>query len=494
MRRLELKRRILLAAALLLGAVVPGCNLWTPPGPARLPASLGAFCAAPAGSSTGVCVSTQDGPQRAWDAAAAKGGPPIQMWAVWPSAVSLDDLVQQEDKLARWFQDVDTVLAFVRGKGAESYKASLGGTQAALLQAVQAKQAQLLAQPQVDPAGDFKKALADKAKAEKDPLVADLATDKQTMAAVQAVLDKAQADAAPLATAYAAIATQFQAYRASEAAETQGYGALAQQASAASLADLPAAEQAIVAASKSTSSAGAAVTMAAIQLFAQIQAFQTAAQAKLAPYADFLSTHGVAMPDMTSAALRSLSAMAGYVQQRVARSDATAIALLDGIAMRRKALELLAGNAAADPEVAEAQRAKAAEVQRAKAAALFQAEANAQLAALAHPPPSSARWKLPYLAARHDQLARLLQLRPLCETAASSWREAGCSSLRAAFGAAATEIQKTLPALLSAGLSAMHGRGADPALLSAAQAQLDRGDVKGAALAYDAAVRSTEGT
>jgi len=40
----------------------------------------------------------------------------------------------------------------------------------------------------------------------------------------------------------------------------------------------------------------------------------------------------------------------------------------------------------------------------------------------------------------------------------------------------------------------MRAKGGDAGLLDAAQAKLDAGDVKAAAIAYDAAVRSTEGT
>ena len=56
------------------------------------------------------------------------------------------------------------------------------------------------------------------------------------------------------------------------------------------------------------------------------------------------------------------------------------------------------------------------------------------------------------------------------------------------------ERQTTLPAQINAGLAILRGRGMDTALLDAAQERLARGDVKGAALAYDAAVAIAEGT
>jgi hypothetical protein len=67
-------------------------------------------------------------------------------------------------------------------------------------------------------------------------------------------------------------------------------------------------------------------------------------------------------------------------------------------------------------------------------------------------------------------------------------------SLRKRFSAAATERKTTLPALITTGIATMHAKGVDPQLLDAAQSKLDSGDVKGAAILYDAAVRATEGT
>ena len=115
-------------------------------------------------------------------------------------------------------------------------------------------------------------------------------------------------------------------------------------------------------------------------------------------------------------------------------------------------------------------------------------------ASAAATPPASATLKLPYLAARIGQLTALLQLQPLCEASSSSWREGGCISLRAQFDAARSSLMTTLPREIRTGLSTMRARGVDARLLDAAQARLDARDVKGAAIAYDAAVRSSEGT
>jgi hypothetical protein len=321
-----------------LGSVVAGCFPWGANGdPAR-----GSICAAAQGGAEH-CVPSDQGPDAAWSQAHADGKPPIQMWAKWPASVSLDQLARNENgELSAWFRDVNAVQSYVRGKDAESYRATLAGNLGALLQQVAARQAAILGQALPDPIGKLKKALADKAKAEKDPLVAETASDKMTMAQAQAVIDKATADSAPLSAAYASLAADFTAYRTTEPAETSAYAALAQQASAASLADVPGVEQAISAAATAASSKPAKLAADATALWAQIQAFEKTWQAAIAPYRDFMATHGAAVPDVTSAAQRSLASVQVYVKQRTARSHATAASLLAQLAMRKKALEMLA--------------------------------------------------------------------------------------------------------------------------------------------------------
>jgi hypothetical protein len=60
--------------------------------------------------------------------------------------------------------------------------------------------------------------------------------------------------------------------------------------------------------------------------------------------------------------------------------------------------------------------------------------------------------------------------------------------------AMAADLKTTLPAEITKGIAAMRAKGVDGALLDAAQAKLDAGDVKGAAIVYDAALRGAEGT
>ena len=85
-------------------------------------------------------------------------------------------------------------------------------------------------------------------------------------------------------------------------------------------------------------------------------------------------------------------------------------------------------------------------------------------------------------------------MQPLCDPASSSWREAGCASLRDNFDGAAVYLKTTLPVQLVTGLATMKAAGLDAALLDAAKAKLDAGDLKAAAVLYDAALRSSEGT
>jgi len=75
----------------------------------------------------------------------------------------------------------------------------------------------------------------------------------------------------------------------------------------------------------------------------------------------------------------------------------------------------------------------------------------------------------------------------------SAWREAGCATLRAPIAAATVEIGTTLPAQIATGLGFLRAKGMNASPRDAANEKLSRGDVKGAALAYDAAVATVEG-
>ena len=476
----QIKNLAMALAVLALGALAPGCS----PQPDE---TLGSLCAA-AEDGEAHCVSANQGPAAAWKQAAPHDELPVQMWAKWPKDVTLDEVVASPAKLKAWFADTDEAHTYVRDtkKNAESYLASLGGNGGRLLDEANIRQREILTRTPVDAIGDFKTALSDKASAEKSPILATLATDKQSMTAVQAVFEKARTDVAPLQSAYAGITTQFTAYRATEAAETQAYKALAQQASQSTLTTLPDVEQAILTAALTASAKPSDLALSAMKLSAQIQSFELASQAALTPHTDFLATHGAALPDMSSGALRSLNAMLGYIQQRTTRSDATATSLLNGIAMRRQALVVL--------DAGQPMGNKVAQAKLLKARTAFDDTANARVAALVAAPKVSKNLKLPYLARRYDQLTAFLQLQPLCDPSSSSWREAGCVSLRSTFSAAETYLKTTLPVLITTGLATMSAQGVEVTQLNAVQAKLTTGDVKGAAILYDAAVRGTEGT
>ena len=100
-----MKMRMLWAVlpAVALGALNAGC-LWTPDD------SIGKLCAAPA-SGEEYCVESDHDPAAAWNQAEAHGSMPIQMWATWPSSVSLDEIVESRDRLTTWFGDFDRVVA-----------------------------------------------------------------------------------------------------------------------------------------------------------------------------------------------------------------------------------------------------------------------------------------------------------------------------------------------------------------------------------------------
>ncbi|WP_434044736.1 MULTISPECIES: hypothetical protein [Sorangium] len=481
MRRRRRQRAAVVVAALALGAMATGC-LWE-----REEHAPGRFCAQSNTSVVEHCVDASEGPGSAWSKAEADGELPIQMWALPPFSVS-DVFVANEAELMAWFDNLDRAVAYVRDekKHAESLRATLHGELLGLLLTYRRHQQEILQEEPVRAADNFTRAMTDKASAEEEPLAAALAADKQAMAVVRAVFDEARRDAAPLVSRYAAVAARFADHRATEAAETAAYAALSAEASRSGLDDLDGAEQAVLAAAREASRAPNELAAEIMTLSAELQALAVSFEEAIAPHREVLATHGAVVPDMTSGALRSLGAMLGYAQRRVARSDATATALLGGIALRRQALRVLQGDEGAREASARSRLERASE--------RFLEVARARAEALSAAPPVSEKLGLPLLAERYGELLALVQMRPLCEAAGSSWREAGCAALRARFDAAEVELRTGLPKKIAAGLAVLREKGMAAAALDAAQARLDAGDVKGAAMAYDAAVRGAEGT
>ncbi|XXX75284.1 hypothetical protein WMF30_47315 [Sorangium sp. So ce134] len=484
MRRNARRKAILVAAvaAVALGAAGSGC-LW-----GREEHAPGRFCAQSNTSVVEHCVDASEGPGSAWSKAEEDGELPIQMWALEPSGAMLDDLAANAAALRAWFDHIERAVAYVRDeeKNAESLRATLHGRLLGLLAQSRQRQEAILEEEPVRAADNFQRAMSDKASAEKEPLAAALAADKQAMAGVQAIFEQARRDAAPLRSRYAGAAARFAVYRATEAAETAAYAALSERASRSDIDGLDGAEQAVLAAAREASRAPNELAAEIMTLSAELQALAVSFEEAIASHKEVLATHGAVVPDMTSGALRSLSAMLGYVQRRVARSDATATALLGGIALRRQALEILQANEGAREAIARSRIRRASEV--------FGEGARARATALSAAPPVSEKLGLPLLAERYGELLALVQMRPLCEAAGSSWREAGCAALRGRFDAAEAELRTGQPRKIAAGLAALREKGMAAAELDAAQARLDAGDVKGAAIAYDAAVRGAEGT
>ncbi|MDC0744030.1 hypothetical protein [Polyangium mundeleinium] len=396
--------------------------------------SLGRFCASPSEGGA-YCVSTKRGPSSAWAEAKAHGTLPIQMWAEWPEDVTLDELVRSRSKLHAWSAEIDEVLFYLRvnAGSAESYRASMDGRLGELLRQAKRRQRQILSEEPVDAIGNFKAALADKAKTEKDPLVAEIASDKQAMGAAWSVLDGAKEDASPLGAAYKNIVAEYSSYRATEAAETEAYEKLADDASTTTLDTIDDVEQTILSTAKAASAKPNDLVLHALELSAEILQFELTSEEAIAPHMEFMAEHGAAMPDMTSGAQRSIHAMLGYVEQRVKRSDRMATSLVMGLVLRRHALALLGAGPVAGEGVMASRRAKAS--------AAFQADTGALLAQLDEAGATGNALASPDAAKHRRTLKTLLQLKPLCAEGLSSFREAACKPLRQRFAAMAAELE-----------------------------------------------------
>lgn len=446
----------------------------------------GTLCAAPR-SGVEFCVSSNGNLNVAWNQAASAGGEPIQMWANWPSGISLGELVSDPSRMSAWLADVNKVLDFVRNnKSAESYKATMAGHLAVKLKQVKDEQARLLSQPELDPIGQFKKALIEKANAENAPIQAQIADDKQSIARVNEVFHRTKSALAPTKHAYASIMNRFKAYREGEEAEAANFASLAQQASNTTLATLPGIEAAILAAARAASTAPNDLLLDVMRLSAELQQIELQYRAGLAPLANFIASHGTSIPDMTGGAIRSLAAMEVYIQRRSARNDATANSLLDGVEVRRQALIALAAS--------EEARATLAQTRLLAASTTFNDDATARIAELWRTPPMNTTLNLPYLSERYDRFTTFLQLEPLCNTDTAAWRETGCIALRRHFNTARTYLTNTIPMLVRMGVATMRTKGVDPTLLDGIQAKLTSGDVRATVAAYDGALRASEGT
>jgi hypothetical protein len=471
-----------IAVMMAAGLAVPGCFLFRND---DKPESR--FCASPVEGER-YCVDSSFGPAAAWNDAKAAGNEPIQMWVEWPDNIELKELVTRADLLNAWLNDIRVVIDYVRvtQNNAESYHASLSGKLGDKLRQARQAQEQIIAAKSADPKAVIEKLLLDKAVNETDPLKAEIAGDKQTIADLLAVVDQAKVDGAPFAAQYKVLVDDFTAYRATESIEITAYTMLATSASNATLAELDAFNTSILDTAHAASAKPNALLVPVMKLSAQILQFENTSREAIAPHSDFMSTYGATIPDMSSGALRSIVAMLGYTQQRVARSDATAKELLLGVGMRRQALQLLANAPSpARATIANVLLANAstkfADITRVRTDVMAAISMNSQLG-------------LPYLAKRYDDFAALLQMVPMCNAVSASWRETGCVAMRPKFKDATKYLKVTLPAEISQGLTVMKTKGVDPAIIQKVQQKLNAGDIKGAALAHDVLLNSLEGT
>jgi hypothetical protein len=388
--------------------------------------------------------------------------------------------------LDAWLDDGQAILEYVRvTKGsAESYRATMNGKMADDLRQARQLQGGLVREP-IDPVLFVQSEFFDNAIKEESPFRVQIWTGKEALTEMQIVVEQAKVDGAPFAAQYKTLVDDFLAYRATEAAETLLYTQWSHEISAATLAELPGVENEVLEVAQKASAKPNELLMSGMKLTAEILQFDKTTREALLLHETILIENGARMPDFSSSALRSVHAMLGYAQQRVARSDATAKSLLLGAAMRRNALQLLAN---ADSPA----RATIAQALLGKASTSFAQSADLQVDAIKNVQMS--KLGVPYLAHRYDERAALLQMAPLCNATSSSWRETGCASMRPKFKDAGMYLKVTLPAEIKQGLTFLKNQGVDAVMIEKVQERLNNGDIKGAAMAHDVLLQSTEGT
>jgi hypothetical protein len=463
-----------------LGSLIPGAGCLSGDDD-----NEGRICASPIEGGK-YCVSASSGPSAAWNDAMANGSEPIEMWAVWPSKYELRDVVSSPILLDAWLDDGQAILDYVRvTKGsAESYRATMNGKMADDLRQARQLQGGLVREP-IDPVVFVQSEFFQNAIKGETAVNVKIWADKEALTEMQIVVEQAKFDGAPFATQYKTLVDDFLAYRATEAAETLLYTQWSHEISAATLAELPGVENEVVKVAQKASAKPNELLMSGMKLTAEILQFDKTTREALLPHETILIENGARMPDFSSSALRSVHAMLGYAQHRVARSDATGKSLLLGAAMRRNALQLLAN---ADSPA----RSTIANALLAKAGTTFAQSAQVQVDAIQTVQMS--KLGVPYLAPRYDEHAALLQMVSLCNATSSSWRETGCVSMRPKFKDAGMYLKVTLPAEIKQGLTFLKNQGVDALMIEKVQQKLDKGDIKGAALVHDVLLQSSEGT
>jgi hypothetical protein len=422
-------------------------------------------------------------------AASTPGALPIRMYAPYPEDVNA--LVASAADLKTWYANIAKVTDFLKNsqKNADSYGASLKDKIGPLLDGAQKAQAALVDPKHADPnnaLADFKAAMTKSADTQRGPLGSALTNDKATVTAVTKIVTDAQAAAIPLQTQYKAIADRYKTYRASEAAAIAGYTRLSQSAAVADLPGVPTVQSQLIAFNQTENDAPSSLIEDATKLRMTLGMAASTVAKQLAPYAEASARIGLRTPDLWSAGIQSLDGMVAYAQTRRRRNNELATRLLDELAQRRQALVLVATDLATRDT-----KAKAALLAASKT---FLDSATAQTAALWKLPPTSTKLQLPFLAAQFDQFTQFMQLQSLCSVGAkTTWRESGCNALGQQFSRAQTYLTKTIPGQIKLGLLQLPAAGVSPAVIQGIRAKLTAGDVKAAALAYDAALQTTDG-
>ena len=448
------------------------------------------FCAQGVGKSDAqICVADTQAPSVVWAQAIAKKHTlPIQMWVPYPDP-NLDAFVANKQEMDAWFADIKKLTSFISTGNAESYDASLKGKLGDLVKQAKTRQDQLIASPPANPAPaiqSFKDALSAQAAKTTGPVGVAIANDKQSIAAVTAIVGDAATTVKGFQKPFADMVARFNAYRSTEAGEIASYTKYSQDGASSTLDTMPAVQDEIIQLNQTVSGPPDQFIVDAMRLRALIAAEAARYQAQLAPYADYLARTGTRRPDLTSGATRSLDNMVAYVQGRRDRNDALATQLLDQLSLRRQALIQVA--------TSQATQATTAQAELLAASGAFLDNATQKTTTLWAAPAKSTKLKLPYLAARYDAFTAFMQLQSLCATGVTgTWRESGCNALNQQFPSAQTYLQKTIPGLIKIGVMLMSGKGPSAATLSDITAKLNAGNVKGAAVAYDEAVQVSDG-
>ena len=446
----------------------------------------GKICASPAQGGV-YCVPANQDPAGAWDQAISRGSLPIQMWAPRPDAIPLEALVADAAELNVWLEDMDKALRYVHDvkKNAESYRASLAGNAGQLLRETVELQKRLIANGQaaIDHAVA---AFRDKILNQGNPIVMQAQSDQWNITAIHQDVERAAAAAAEFQHSFDRIATDFKAHRESETTMVARWKKVADDAATADLETLAVLRVEAHDFSREESRRPNNIILEASRLAATLQKADELRPPSTRPESvrDFGTTKQLNEPDFVATAARSLDNMIAYCEQRRNVSNEIARKISDGITARRDALIALKAD--------DATRATISDAKTLRASAVFLSEITARVSTLWGLPQNSTKQKLPFLAQRYEEADAFVSFAPICAPPVVGWREAGCNLFNRHMVGARTYLLTSLPAIARMGLQQLEAAGIANTLLLDAQAKLLSGDMKGAMLSYDEAVRASD--